>query len=124
MTQKLAVNTKLSFLLKNLFLSYLLTTILLLLLSLFLYRFSLSEKTVSMGITLIYVITTFLAGFLAGKKEQSRRFLWGLLMGFLYFIVLTVISVIIHKSFGGFGSDFFSTLAVCCASGMLGGMVS
>ena len=124
MTQKFAFNSRITFILKNLLISYLLTAILLLLLSLFLYRFSLSEKIVSMCITGIYIATTFLAGFLAGKKEQTRRFLWGLLMGVLYFILLTIISIVVNQGMAGLGADFFSTLVVCAASGMLGGMIS
>ena len=53
--------SRLTFILKDLLLSYLLTALLLLLLSLLLYRFSLSEKTVTLCITGIYILVTFLA---------------------------------------------------------------
>ncbi len=124
MTNKLAFSSRLTFILKNLLISYLLTAGLLLLLSLLLYRFSLSEKIVSLGITAIYAVTTFLAGSLAGKREQTRCFLWGLLMGILYFSLLSVISVIVNHGFTGFGGGFISAFVVCAASGMLGGMLS
>ncbi len=124
MIKRLAFNSRITFILKNLLLSYLLTAGLLLLLSLLLYRFGLSEKIVAMGITGIYVITTFLSGFLAGKREQTRRFLWGLLMGLLYFLLLTAVSLIVDSSSFQLGSGFFTTLILCCAGGMLGGMLS
>ena len=96
MLKKLNLSSRLTFILKCLLISYLLTTGLLLLLALMLYRFDLSEKTVSICIIGIYIIITFLAGFLAGKREGSRKFLWGLLMGGLYFTVLIVISLVIE----------------------------
>ena len=97
MLKKLNLSSRLTFILKCLLISYLLTTGLLLLLALMLYRFDLSEKTVSICIIGIYIIITFLAGFLAGKREGSRKFLWGLLMGGLYFTILIVISLIINQ---------------------------
>lgn len=124
MLKKFSVSTRLTFFLKGLLISYLLTAGLLLLLALMLYRFSLGEKIVSVSITVIYILVTFLAGFLAGKREGSRKFLWGLLMGGLYFIVLTMVSLVVNQGLSGFTTGFFTVLVLCCGSGMLGGMVS
>ena len=77
-----------------------------LLLSLLLYRFGLSENIVSIGITGIYVLATFLSGFLAGKREQTKRFLWGLLMGLLYFLLLSAVSLIVDSSTFSLGRGF------------------
>ena len=71
------------FFLKCLLFSYVLTVGLLLLLALFLYRFQLQEKTVTIGIIVIYVVSSFFAGFLSGKRMGSRKFLWGLFAGVL-----------------------------------------
>lgn len=124
MLKKLTFSSRLTFVLKSLLISYLLTAGLLLLLALFLYKFSLTEKIVSLCITGIYILVTFLAGFLAGKREGSRKFLWGLLMGCLYFIILTLVSLIVNHGMGDLSSGFFTTLVLCAASGMLGGMLS
>ncbi|MDE6962007.1 MAG: TIGR04086 family membrane protein [Lachnospiraceae bacterium] len=124
MLKKLNLSSRLTFILKCLLISYLLTTGLLLLLALMLYRFDLSEKTVSICIIGIYIIITFLAGFLAGKREGSRKFLWGLLMGGLYFTILIVISLIINHGMNEVSGNFFTVLTLCCGSGMLGGMLS
>ena len=83
MLNKINVSARFTFILKCLLLSYLLTTGLLLLLALMLYRFGLSEKIVSVCIVAIYIIVTFFAGFLTGKREGSRKYLWGLLLGSL-----------------------------------------
>lgn len=112
------------FLLKCLLFSYILTGALLLLLALFVYRFGLSEKTVSLIIIGIYIGTTFCAGFITGKKLKTRKFLWGLLMGTAYFVVLAILSLAVNHSLGEMGSNVFSVLVMCAGSGMLGGMVS
>lgn len=112
------------FLLKCLLFSYILTGALLLLLALFVFRFSLSEKTVSLVIIGIYIGTTFCAGFITGKKLKTRKFLWGLLVGAAYFVVLLVLSLIVNHSVGDMGTNVFAVLVMCAGGGMLGGMVS
>ena len=124
MLQKITFSSRLTFILKNLLISYLLTTMLLLLVALFLYRFQLSEKTVSLCITGIYILVTFLSGFLAGKREGTRKFLWGLLMGILYFLILTLVSLAVNQGLSGLTGNFFTVLILCGGSGMLGGMLS
>ena len=124
MLKKLTFSNRLTFVLKSLLVSYLLTAGLLLLLALFLYKFYLTEKIVSLCITGIYILVTFLAGFLAGKREGSKKFLWGLMMGCLYFIILTLVSLIVNHGMGELSSGFFTTLVLCAGSGMLGGMLS
>lgn len=112
------------FLLKSLLFSYILTGGLLLLLALLLYKAGLSQKVVSVCIILIYVLATFFAGFITGKKLKNRKFLWGALMGGLYFLVLAVISLIVNRQLGALTSSFATTLVLCCGGGMLGGMLS
>lgn len=112
------------FFLKCLLFSYIVTAALLMILALLLFRLGLGEQIVSVAIIAIYVLSTFCAGFLAGKKMQSQKFLWGLLMGGLYFVVLTVMSLIVNHSVVEMGNPFFTTLALCTGGGMLGGMLS
>ena len=123
MLNKINVSARFTFILKCLLLSYLLTTGLLLLLALMLYRFGLSEKIVSVCIVAIYIIVTFFAGFLTGKREGSRKYIWGLLLGSHYFIVLLIVSLIVNHGMSASG-NFFTVLILCAGSGMLGGMVS
>lgn len=124
MIKKLNLSARITFILKCLLISYLLTTGLLLLLALMLYKFELSEKIVSICIIGIYILVTFLAGFLAGKREGSRKFLWGLLMGSLYFVILAVVSIVTNQGIGEISRNFVTVLILCCGSGMLGGMIS
>lgn len=113
-----------TFYLKCLLFSYILTIGLLLLLALFLYRFHLSERTVSISIIMIYVIATFFAGFLSGKKMKSKKFLWGLFSGTLYFLILFLVSVILDKGEASLSGNLITVFLLCTGGGTLGGMVS
>lgn len=112
------------FVLKCLVGAYVLTAGLLLLLAVFLYRFSLQEKVVNLSIIAIYVIVTFLAGWITGKRAGSRKFLWGLMLGTVYFAVLAVVSLVVNHSLQDVASNFMTVFVLCAAGGMLGGMVS
>ena len=84
----------------------------LLLLALFLYKFQLSEKIVSIAIIVIYVIAVFFAGFMTGKRMGSRKFLWGLAVGLAYFAVMALISLAVNHEFKDLGTHFFTTLSI------------
>ncbi len=114
----------LAFFLKSLLFSYILTVLMLGVLAFLLYKLQLGEKAVNMAIIVIYVAATALGGFLAGKRMKSRRFLWGLLLGGAYFLILTAVSLIVGKGNIQMGSSFFTTLVLCAGGGMLGGMLS
>ncbi len=116
-------NVPVFFLLRCLLFSYILTAVLLLLLAFLLYKLGLSEQIVSVAIIVIYVVATFFAGFVAGKKMQSKKFMWGLLMGGLYFLVLMLVSFGVNTATATeMGNSFLTTFVLCAGGGMLGGM--
>lgn len=112
------------FLLKTLFITYLLTGILLFSLSFILYKLRLNNTQVQTGVYLIYILSCFLGGFLAGKKMKSRRFLWGMLMGGLYFVVLFLVSSLAGRPLESGFSYLLLVLGICLAGGTSGGMLS
>lgn len=103
--------------------AYILTAGLLLLLAFILYRFGLSEKIVTVCIIAIYIIVTFFAGMLMGKREGKRKFLWGLVMGILYFGILTAVSLVVNKGVEDVAGNMMTVFFLCAGSGMLGGML-
>ncbi len=109
---------------KGLLLSYILTAVLLLLLALLLYKLHLGESVVAIAIIAVYVISTFTAGLMAGKKMKNKRFLWGLLMGIAYFVVLALVSLGVNSTAALDGNHFLTTLCLCAGGGMIGGMIS
>lgn len=124
MGKKMIDSGKVIFVLKCMLAAYLVTAGLLLLLALMLYRFGLSEKVVSVCIILIYIAVTFLAGFIAGKRAGEKKFLWGLAMGCIYFLILTAVSFAVNKGMGDDIGNLVTVFLLCGGSGMLGGMLS
>lgn len=124
MERKAIDNGKIVFVMKCMLAAYLLTAGLLLLLALMLYRFGLSEKVVSICIILIYIAVTFLAGFIAGKRAGEKKFIWGLVMGCVYFLILMVVSIIVNRGIEEPASRMITVFMLCSGSGMLGGMLS
>lgn len=124
MERKAIDSGKIVFVMKCMLAAYLLTAGLLLLLALMLYRFGLSEKVVSICIILIYIAVTFLAGFIAGKRAGEKKFIWGLVMGCVYFLILMVVSIIVNRGIEEPVSRLITVFMLCSGSGMLGGMLS
>lgn len=110
--------------LKSLLSAYIITGLLLLLLALLLYKFQLSEAKVNIGIIIVYVLSSFLGGFLEGRMMKARKFLWGAATGLLYFAILALISLAVNQGLNGGSSHFVTTLILCTAGGTLGGMLS
>ena len=110
--------------LKALLCAYVVTGILLLLLTLLLYKMNLDEGKVTGGIVAIYVVSTFVGGFVAGKLAKVRKFAWGLTIGILYFGLLLLISLGVYRTLQGSGANLLTTFLLCAGGGMLGGMVS
>ena len=110
--------------LKALLCAYIITGILLLVLALLLYKLGLSEENVNAGVILIYVISTFASGFVMGKLTGTRKFLWGILTGVLYFVLLVLISLGLYHSLQADAVNLATTFLLCAGGGMLGGMVS
>jgi putative membrane protein (TIGR04086 family) len=109
---------------KLLFASYFITGILLLCLSMLLYKFHISQSVVNIGIVVIYCLSTFFTGFLAGKSRKQKKFIWGLLLGVAYFVLLCLISLAVNSSIKDLSGNFLTSLLLCAGSGMLGGMFS
>ena len=115
---------KIVWIIKALFLSYLLSGILLLLMALAVYKLEWEEQIVSAGVIVVYVISNLAAGIYAGKKFGQRRFLAGLVCGALYAILLCLVSSVVYWDVRGNIGNMAVFLLVCSGSGMVGGMIS
>lgn len=110
--------------LKALLVSYLVTGIFLLLLAGLLYRFQLDEGKIRIGIIITYILSCFTGGFLAGKMMKSRQFLWGVLLGLLYFLIMMLVSLAVNRELQSSTAGFVTAFVLCMGGGMLGGMLS
>ena len=106
------------FLGKIMVLAYILTAFALLLLAFLLYKLRFSSGVIGAAIIGIYVFVTVISGFVTGKRMQKKKYLWGLLAGALYFVILAVASSLYGTE--GIGASFLTTALLCMGGGMLG----
>lgn len=104
--------------------AWLVTGLLLLLLSFLIYRLAIPENMIAIGILLIYVAGNLFGGFVAGKGVFGKHYLAGMIVGGIYFLLLLLLSLLVNHTIRDFGGNFFTTLAICIGSGTLGGMFS
>ena len=109
---------------RALIVTYILSGILLVVLSFALFKFRLPENQVNVAVCAVYVISCFFGGILAGKTMRTRRFFWGLVLGTLYFLFLYLMSLAQKDGVTEDTKRLLSVLAMCTLSGMAGGMVS
>ncbi len=110
--------------LKVLIVSYLVTGAMLLVLAMLLYKFELGESIIDGGIVVTYILSCFLGGFLMGKIQKTRKFLWGMVIGCTYYVILLAVSLLMKQNSIELGGSLFTSMVMCVGSGMLGGMLS
>ncbi|SDG96356.1 TIGR04086 family membrane protein [Marvinbryantia formatexigens] len=120
----MTARTNIWIMLRSLIISYVITGVLLLFAALLLYRLEPQQSMVSVGILVIYVLSSFFGGLLAGKGIRSRKFLWGLATGALYFLMLLAASWISGGQVEAPASQIITTMLLCLGGGMLGGMLA
>ena len=109
---------------KVLLAQYVVTGLVIVILSFVLLKWQASENIIQLAIIAIYVVATMFGGWLTGKKMENRRFMWGLAVGCIYFLLLTMISLMTGGDSIQVGNSFWTTLVLCAGGGMLGGMFS
>jgi len=115
---------KLLSIIKVVFITFLFSAVFLFILAFALYKFGLSADKLKLGIMLIYGLSGFIGGFIAGKTVESKKFLWGIVIGLAYFAVIFVISVVANKGLSLNYENVLIQLALCSGTGMLGGMLA
>ena len=117
-------NIKVIWWIKSLLASYIVTGILLLVLTFIMYKFDLNEKIVSAAIVGIYVVSTLIGGMIIGKLTKSKRYLWGMVLGIIYFVLLLLITLGVYRTLNGDSVSIVTSLILCAGGGMTGGMIS
>lgn len=106
------------------FIMFIISGLLLLLLALLLYRLELSEAVVKVAVIIIYIVTGMSGGILMGKKIKDKKFLWGFLAGTVYFGILFVVSLAVKGGTGIEPVKMVTTWVLCACAGTAGGMIS
>ena len=100
--------------------TYILSGILLAILSFALFKFRLPENQVNLAVCAVYILSCFFGGMIAGKTMRTRRFFWGLVLGTLYFLFLYLMSLAQKDGVTEDTKRLLSVLAMCTLSGMAG----
>ncbi len=108
---------------KYLLFSYIVTGIILVIISFLQWKLQMNENGIMILLTLTYIFSAGFAGYFAGRRVEQRGFLYGLCMGGLYFLVLVLISLCVKKSTIQPNGEFVRILFLCASSGMLGGIL-
>lgn len=95
------------------FVMFLISGLLLLLLALLLYKMEPGESVIKIGIVAVYVISGLCGGFLMGKRMREQKFLWGLAAGIIYFLLLFGVSLLVKGTGDLQMTRIFSTLILC-----------
>ena len=118
------MNRKIMWMLKSLLISYIVTVVMLMVLTLLLYKLEISERIVSAGIVAIYVLSTLVGGITIGKMARTRRFIWGISLGMSYFLLLLLITLGVYRTINADIAGLSTTWILCVGGGMIGGMIS
>ena len=108
---------------KVLLISYAASAIVLLVLAFLMFRWDIAEGVVRGGVIFAYVISCFIYGMLVSRQQSGRRYLWGILAGAAYYIVLLIVSMICNRAVFTSIPGILPALFLCLSGGMLGGMV-
>ncbi|NLL72077.1 MAG: TIGR04086 family membrane protein [Clostridiales bacterium] len=117
-------NSKVIYVLQGLLISYIVTALLLLLISFLMLKLELPSVVISGSINLTYIISAFVGGFFIGKKTELKKFMWGLVVGVFYFVILMMVSLIMSQAGSIQLGSLFAVFIISSLSGMLGGMIS
>lgn len=109
---------------KHLIFACLITVILLLFSAFLVCKTDLSAKGLSVLLVVTYILSNLLAGWLIGKSVEKRQFIWGLLVGLGYFMIVLLVSFVGNQFFLNDVSKLILVFFLCVCSGMFGGMLS
>ena len=100
------------------------SVIVLLLLTICIWKMDGGANFLSAGVIAAYIISGLIGGCLIGKAMGSQKFLWGLFIGFLYFMFLLLLGIAMMRIDLKQHTQIIGSAFICSISGMVGGMFS
>lgn len=75
-------------------------------------------------VTAVYIIANLAGGICAGKMAHSRKFLWGLLIGVCYFLILLIVGTFCIGNELPDRNVIIGSALTCTVAAMFGGMLT
>lgn len=110
--------------LKVLFLTLLFSSVLVFSLALALYKFGIGSEKIRIGVMAIYGLSGFFGGYIVGKLSIEKKYLWGLVQGLSYVVLLIIFSIIINKGVPADAGLMLLQMIVCVVCSVFGGMLA
>lgn len=109
-------------LIKTTLAAYIVTAIMLLVLSYLMYRYELSVNLLNFGLVLTYIIPNFISGFISGRMMKEKRLVWGIISGIIYMMFFAAVNILFGESV--LTGSFLLIFTVAIMGAALGGIVS
>lgn len=110
---------------KTLSVSVLLAAVLLMGLAYVLYKTDFTGIVEHVMVVLIYLLPCLVGGYLLGRMEGQKKFLWGAALGSAFFLLLLLGAVLTPGMEGGLDwGERLRVFMICALGGMAGGMLS
>lgn len=120
------MNTEIKFQVKSLFsgvmIGYAITCLVFITYAVLLTYTSITEENISLVVTLTSIVSVLVAGFDAARTATSKGWLWGVIAGFIYAIILVAIMTWVQGRLI-LDSRTISVLILSLAGGGLGGVI-
>ena len=88
------------------------------------FQFELGEGAAAAGIVFIYVVSCLAGGFAAGRIMRKNRYLWGIVTGLSYYVLLLLVSFLAQGKWDMTFIHAVTTFFMCLGGGAIGGMLS
>lgn len=82
------------------------------------------ESILQASVIITYIAAGLLGGFCMGQHMGRHKFLWGLLIGAVYYLILFLAGRAQGGHLPSEGLSIFSGAMICMVAGMLGGMLA
>ena len=84
----------------------------------------LGEGAAAAGTVFIYVASCLAGGLAAGKIMRKNRYLWGIVTGLSYYVLLLLVSFLAQGKWDMTFAHAVTTFFMCLGGGAIGGMLS
>lgn len=100
------------------------TAVLLFITAFLLFKLEISDGRVVIGIVVTYFFSCFTGGCIYGKVKEKNKYLYGIIIGMIYFLILLLISLIFSDNVNVISVKMLYSALTCVLGGMIGGMFS
>lgn len=104
--------------------AYIVSALMLVVLAFAAYKTGMNENVVTIGICMVYFISSMAAGLMAGVKSHTRIAVMGIMAGAVYYAVILLTSFILNKGIASDTQAILTGMALSVCGGFAGGFLA